>query len=553
MVWLLAVAAAWLALGFRSAQRSLHYFQIEEYDNLRFARWALAHLATLSVRPAAAGAVLLLLTLLARLAPPSALVPPLAAVGWTGAGVALFIAAWRRAVPVKKPLVYTARAKRLLAITVALQLLAPALCLVWVALRPGVSLLVPSLSAVALLGGVVAAVVSLTPFFLPLANIVAYPLEAALRRRFIRSAEAKLRALHPTVIGITGSYGKTSTKDILAELLGTKYQVAKTPRSFNTLLGICRVVNGDDLRPQHEYFVAEVGAYIPGEIARLSRLLRPKIGIITAIGPQHLERFGSLEAVAKAKYELIQALPQDGLAVLNADDERCRQLARTTTHVPVALYGVRAAPLEDLFLSAQDQSLTKEGVEFTLIRPDTGERQRCQTRLLGDHSISNILAAATVALHCGLSLAEIAGAVKRLSPVPHRLELKRGAGGVTILDDAYNSNPIGARNALQVLSMFNGGQRILVTPGFVELGPIEQEENRRLGETAAQACDVAILVGIDRTRPIREGLLQGGFPADNIVSVAALHEGIVQLRARAKPGDTVLLLNDLPDIYELVG
>jgi UDP-N-acetylmuramoyl-tripeptide--D-alanyl-D-alanine ligase len=411
----------------------------------------------------------------------------------------------------------------------------------------------PDAGALLTVGMLSAASALLAPITLVLANLLLYPVEALLRQRYINMARARLRSQthNTTIIGITGSYGKTSTKDILTHILGTRYRVSKTPKSFNTLMGICKSINDGDLRPGDNYFVAELGAYIPGEIRRLAQLLKPKVGVLTAVGPQHLERFGSIENVARAKYELIEALPADGLAVFNADNDICYRLARGTHHVPVALYGIEKHP-DEVYLRAEGMQVTREGLRFTMVRPQTGEKVAVRTRLLGRHQVSNILAASTVALWAGLTLNDIAAAIAMIQPTPHRLELKQGAGGITILDDAYNSNPEGARNALQILSEFRDGKRILVTPGLVELGELEPVENRRLGSHAAGACDVAILVGRDRTDFIRQGLVESGFPADNVIQVPTLNEAIARLRAIASPGDTVLLLNDLPDTYELV-
>jgi UDP-N-acetylmuramoyl-tripeptide--D-alanyl-D-alanine ligase len=216
------------------------------------------------------------------------------------------------------------------------------------------------------------------------------------------------------------------------------------------------------------------------------------------------------------------------------------------------MYGVERH-LDEVDLRGVDFSMTTDGMEFTLVRSRTGESVRCRTQLLGRHNVSNTLAASLVALHLGLTLEEIAAGLKTLSPVEHRLELKRGLGGLVILDDAYNSNPDGARNALEVLSMFKGRRRILITPGFVELGEREAIENELLGKTAAASCDTAILVGLNRTKPIRDGLEQAGATSRQIVVVPTLHDAIAQLRRIASPGDVVLLLNDLPDSYELVG
>src|SRR5690606_19766860 len=160
-----------------------------------------------------------------------------------------------------------------------------------------------------------------SPLILPLANVVMYPVEAGFRWMFRRRAANTLRRANPTVIGITDSYGKTSTKEYLAHILNGRYRAYATPKSYNTLMGVCIAINSDLAQDDaYDYFIVEMGAYVPGEIKSICDLVRPQISIVTAVGPQHLERFGSLENTARAKYEIIEALPADGVAVFNWDD-----------------------------------------------------------------------------------------------------------------------------------------------------------------------------------------------------------------------------------------
>lgn len=561
MLLLAGLIALWLVLALRQTHHYLHFFQLEEYDNSRFQEWIVHHFWFFSrdmcwIGLAANLVSVLLITLHGVGLLASGLYTSLLmTAAWLVCGGYLLATHWKTRTQVKKPLVYTQRAKRLLGVAGVLQLL---LLLVLTGLF---TLVLPSLSPlpgipdafVLYSVGLAALLLALSaPAWLILSNIVLHPFEAALRRKFVRMARARLDKTQAVAIGITGSYGKTSTKDMLAAMLATRCSTVKTPQSYNTLMGVCKIINRGDVQPEHEYFVVEAGAYTTGEIADIVDLVEPTIGVLTAIGPQHLERFGSIEAVAKAKYEIMAHLPPNGLGVFNADDERVYALAQQTSHVPVALYGFRQHQ-DELATRAEDVRMSPEGMRFVLVDCRSSQRVPVQTRLLGMHTVSNLLAAATVALHCGVTLDQIARAIHELPPTPHRLELKRGAGGTVILDDAYNANPVGARNALDVLAMFEQGQRILMTPGFIEMGPLEAEENQRLGEAAAAACDYGILVGTrQRTDPIKTGMLAAGFAPDRIVQVPALQEGITRLHSITRPGDTVLLLNDLPDTYELV-
>lgn len=384
------------------------------------------------------------------------------------------------------------------------------------------------------------------PFMLLLSNILIYPLEYSINRYYYNDGRRKLREYKTKVIGITGSYGKTSTKDILATILGAKYNVLKTPGSYNTPMGITKVIRGD-LKPDHQFFIVEMGAKEKGNIKELCDLVNPQIGIITSIGPQHLETFRSVENIMETKYELISSLGEKGIAIFNNDNEYCRELAQRTGDKKVLMYGMKDEESK-LYLRAEDISVSKDGIRF-LTQNSKGGAIPFQCSLFGRHNVSNILAASTAAMALGMTLDEIAEAVKSLSPSPHRLNIFQGTGGVTIIDDAFNSNPVGASMALEVLGEFNEGRRVLVTPGFVEMGEREYEENRRLGSLASKVCDFVFLVGPKRTRAIYEGLKESGFNESRIYVEKNL-KGVTESFAEVlKSGDIILFENDLPDNY----
>lgn len=431
----------------------------------------------------------------------------------------------------KKKLVFTARATRLCILTLVL--------LTFVAYYLSRPSLLIFIFVIFLSSFIV-------PFFLVLSNILIYPLEATINNLYLRSAIKKIKKLRPKVIAITGSYGKTSTKDILTHILSMKYKVLKTPGSFNTPMGLCKVIRGE-LRPEHEVFIVELGARKKGEIKELCELVRPEIGIITAIGHQHLEMFKTIENIRDTKYELIETLPSHGVAVFNGDDENCRQLAQKTKDKKVLLYGIDNSNVR-LHLSAKDVSTSNQGIYF-LAQNSKGSAVPYHCKLLGRHNVSNILAAVTVALELGMSLNEVAETVETLEQTPHRLQLIQGAGGVIVIDDAFNANPVGAKIALEVLAEFKNGRKILVTPGFVELGEKEYEENKQLGFSAAKVCDFVFLVGPKRTKPIFGGLKEAGFPNGNIFVEKNLKEATEKFKNILKSGDIVLFENDLPDTY----
>lgn len=553
----LPLALLWQVYATRQLIRLLNIHQIEEYQNRRFWRWVRAVPTRLvDARHAVACPVLVVAWLLAWV-----LIPQLwALVALALVAVALPVGLTLRmeAVQAKKPLVYTARARRLLGAALAISLLLAVglAAALWFALEPTNDLQVTPLTfawgAALLLGLSLLTERGALALVLMLANGVMFPVEWQVRQYYLRQARAKLARIHPKVIGITGSYGKTSTKYILKTILSARYKTLATPGSFNTPMGVCRVIN-NDLLPGHEMFIVEMGAYTRGEIAELCRLAHPELGIITAVGPQHLERFGSIENVMRGKNELMESLPTGAPAIYNGDNSYCQQLMRQMRdegRVRVLSYSLETANTDALVV-ANDIQITRQGLTFTVThRGEHGEKRTImRSKLLGKHNVSNILAAVTAALECGMGLEEIAAAVERVEPVEHRLQLIAGVGGVTVIDDAYNANPEGVRTALEVLAQFSDGRRVLVTPGMVELGPIEAEENYRFGQLAASSCDVAILVGRRRTEPIVRGLRDAGFPEPQIFVVGSLNEATEKMKSLVVPGAVVLFANDLPDTY----
>jgi UDP-N-acetylmuramoyl-tripeptide--D-alanyl-D-alanine ligase len=380
---------------------------------------------------------------------------------------------------------------------------------------------------------------SLTGFAVLAANTINRPIENRIAGWYIEDARKILNSMNNlTVIGITGSYGKTSTKNFLASLLAARYNVLMTPESYNTTMGAVRTVR-EKLLPVHDVLIVEMGARRPGDIAEICELVRPKYGIITAIGEQHLETFKTVENIIGTKFELADYIPDDGLIFLNGDD---KYIKNKKTGKPFVTYSVRAGSGCDY--TAFDISVSREGSRFTVAAPD-GERCVFTTKLLGAHNIQNITGCIAVAHRLGIPLSELVVSVRRLKPVEHRLQLLPNG----YIDDSYNSNPAGFRAALDVLSQFSG-QRVLVTPGMVELGERQYQLNRELGAYAASRCDYAVLVGEKQAPPLREGLLEAGFQAERLFIAPDLNKAIEIVNSLPNEGQrTVLLENDLPDNY----
>ena len=541
----LAAVVTLLWTGMR-AHPAVHMLQLDSYANGRFLQWLMAQPTRRLIDPPSA--ISQALFLVVALVQPTAIVSAAALLAaWVVCAAGLLIYAYLHREQPKKPLVYTGRALRLLGTSVGISL-AAVVAGTWLALSPlRVALASPlDYRSVALMLLVSLVVIQGSPLTTVLANILLSPVQRLINQTYLRRARGRLREVKPLVVGITGSYGKTSTKYLLEHLLADHRNVLKTPLSYNTLMGICRVVN-DNLKAGCEVFIAEMGAYRRGDIRELCEFVHPTIGILTAIGPQHLERFKTIDNVQATKYELIEALPSTGVAIFNNDDPRCRALANRTTHVPVMRYGLDGDG-QILDLWAENISMGPEGLAFTLADKD-GRRVDVRTVLLGRHNVLNILGASCAAVAIGIPLPDVARAIHDLPAVPHRLQLMDNGSGVTVIDDSYNSNPIGAMEALEVLGSFTGGRRILVTPGMVELGVLEGQLNEELGAKAAAVCDYVILVGAERTRPLVAGLRRHDFPPEKIRVVRDLKGATIVLPTLVGMGDTVLFENDLPDLY----
>ncbi len=383
----------------------------------------------------------------------------------------------------------------------------------------------------------------LLPLWVALGGLCAWPIEKLVSEMYFRDAQKKLAARPDLIkIGITGSYGKTSVKFILGTILQEKFQVLVTPSSFNTPMGVTRIIR-EKLMPAHQVFVAEMGARHVGDIKELCRLVHPHHGVLTSVGPQHLDTFHTLERIKSTKYELMDAIPDGGCCFFPDDKAICRELFDKTRKEKrlCSIHG----DADDADVWATDIHVSSEGSSFML--HTMNESILCQTRLLGEHNIQNIILAATVGLRLGMTLKQVARGISKITPVEHRLQLIPSTG-VTIIDDAFNSNPKGAQAALKVLREFEG-RRIIITPGMVELGTGEAEFNREFGQMMADCVDVAILVGKKHTAPIADGLKAAGFPQENLHVVSTLDEASAILRRIGRPGDVALFENDLPDNY----
>jgi UDP-N-acetylmuramoyl-tripeptide--D-alanyl-D-alanine ligase len=322
-----------------------------------------------------------------------------------------------------------------------------------------------------------------------------------------------------------------------------------TPGSVNTELGLAREIR-EQLKPMHEFFIAEMGARESGDIAQCVRVAQPTWGVLTCIGKAHLETFGSEAAIRATKGELLEGVPPTGVCFLNANDPNTPEMRRFVKSRVVTFGIQRDDTALQADVCARNISVTQDGSTFLVSGEMIADPFEVRTELLGVHNISNLMAAIAVAVEAGMSPSVIQAAVQSLPPVEHRLQLLKKSNGVLVIDDAFNSNPEGFREALDTLALFTNRRRVLVTPGMVELGEQEQEENRRIGGYAAPRVNHVVLVGEEeRISPLREGLLSEGFLTENIEEVKTLRDAAEHLSRYNKPGDVVLFENDLPDLY----
>lgn len=382
----------------------------------------------------------------------------------------------------------------------------------------------------------------LSYFVVILINIINFPIEKNIQRGFYNKAKNKLENMpNLKVIGITGSFGKTSTKYILSTILMQKYDVLMTPESYNTTLGVVRTIN-EKMKSTNQIFVCEMGAKNIGDIKEICDLVKPTYGLVTSIGKQHLETFKNIENVKKTKMELIDALPEDGIGFLNYDDDN---IVSCKTNKNVLKYGLNNKE-NDIW--AENIEIDEKGSSFTICFKD-GKKIDVRTKLLGQHNILNILGASLVAYRLGLSDNEIKLGIKLLKAVPHRLEMKVTANGNIIIDDAYNSNVKGAEMALDVLGLFKDRKKVLITPGIVDLGESAYEINKNLGKQAVQSSDFIILVGEKAAKPIYDGIKETTFNLEKVYIAKDLDDALNKMNSLLIEKSVILFENDLPDNY----
>ena len=374
-------------------------------------------------------------------------------------------------------------------------------------------------------------------------NIIAQPLLKLFNLRYINEAKRIIKSNNKMkIIGITGSYGKTSTKNIVSALLEEKYITVMTPKSYNTTLGVVKTIR-EQIKPYTEVFICEMGAARLGEIQEICEIAKPDISVITSIGPQHLTSFKSMDNIIKGKFEIITNAKENRKAVLNTDNEYIRKgIELYAKDVDVIDYSLSQKGTR---YSVDNIRMSDKGSIFDVLDGDS--KITVETKLLGKHNIYNIVCAIAIAKELGMTNEEIKRGIRKIKPVEHRLELKT-MGGILALDDAFNSNPEGSKAAIETLCMFKDKYKVMVTPGMIELGDKTDELNEKFGEYAT-ALDFVILVGKVTTESIKKGMDNKGF--NNYIVVNDLYEAFAKLQEIQVSHENLIALfeNDLPDSY----
>lgn len=506
-------------------KHALHMFQQNRYEHQRYIPWVLQSKTSWT---------LFFSTLLLGLALVASVVIDQP---WVGVLLYLLVAFGTRLFKQKekfvKPLVFTARVKRKVVVFYALI----------IGILVGITFISQDASfTIIILGLVVLIMHVLIHFVMMLVGYITAPIESLVHRSYMSMTKKILKRNSRLIkIGITGSYGKTTSKNIMNEILSSSFYTLMTPASYNTPMGITKTVR-ELLKPIHQVFVCEMGADKMNDIHVLMGLVKPQFGLVTEVGPQHLDTFKTQENILKEKMKMIEELPTSGCGFINYDNELIRNY-RIRNNVPVVKIGLEHP---DCDYRAENISVTPLGCKFDVVSNE-GMHITLETKLIGRHNVMNILFAVAVARHLQVDWDTITNAIKNLKPVKNRLEPKM-LFGLNFIDNAYNSNPTSAKHSLEVLKMMPG-IRYLITPGMVELGEKTDDYNEAFGASMINHVDEVILIGKIGSLPIQKGLMNSGFDMNHVHVVNSIQEAFDVVKKKATPQDTILIENDLPDAF----
>lgn len=375
-----------------------------------------------------------------------------------------------------------------------------------------------------------------------ISNTLSLPFIHVLNYRYIKEAKDILKEHKELkIIGITGSYGKTSTKNIIYSVLKEKYSTVMTPKSYNTTLGVTKTIR-EEIKPYTEVFVCEMGASRIGDIKEICNIVKPDISVITSIGVQHLSTFKKLENIIKEKFKIVEMAKDSAMVVLNMDNDNIKNnYLKYVKDRSVLKYSLNSNEKNYV----KNITMTENGSVFDVVLD--GEIINIETRLLGKHNIYNILCAVVIAKKLGMKNDDIKKAIKKIKPIEHRLELKY-MNSILVLDDSFNSNPEGSKMAIECLDSFKDKYKVLVTPGMVELGSKEEKLNKKFGEYAT-CLDFVILEKSNVSKYVKDGLDEKNYK--NYIVVDDIYQAFKLLSDMNKKHENLIALieNDLPDCY----
>ena len=523
--------------SFRRLLRYLHVYQQDEYKSGRFTKWIFST-SSFDKKTSLAILAVDIIVLAASHFIEQDIIPL-----WTARLVCagIFIYMGKREVDprvnAKKKLVMTQRATRVFNIAF---LLAFAMGVGMVLLQIPIYLIVA---------------VQFIPVTLMLSNMMLMPYESYVQRGIIKEAKENLKLINPMVIGITGSFGKTSVKHILGHILKVNSNVAFTPGTVNTLMGVSRVIR-EDLSPNTKYFIVEMGAYGRGSVEKMCNLASPKMGVITALGEAHLERFKSLDNIAKAKFELAQAVIANGdNKIVVGENVLEQEYARSFVNEHREKFIICGFKEDsDLRILSINQLVNGVNTEIEYM----GQKYSLKSPLYGKAHGINMATGFAAAMQCGIAPEKIILALQTLPSIQHRLAVIPQEDGTIYIDDAYNSNQTGFENAIEVLDMLGRekkGRRILVSPGIIELGEKSYEVHKEIGIKAAKCVDILIVIRADRLKGLGDGFKEGGAIENGktLLTMDTFAEAVQWLRSNLRAPDVYLVENDLIDLTESKG
>jgi len=375
------------------------------------------------------------------------------------------------------------------------------------------------------------------------------PVHLYLKNRIVARAKIKIKSLsNLKIIGIAGSYGKTSMKEALRSALSESFRVASTPESVNTPIGIAKFIE-TEINSQTQILIIEMGEHYRGDVAEICKVARPDIGIITGINESHLERLHDLKNSIETVFELAQGIKESGILVLNADDHNVRENYKSFTgdRKPF-FYSSDNNPLCH-FQTLDYHISTEELMSYFGIGEEGKNLGLIKSRILGEYIKGMAIAIMIISRKLNQPITKMIIGLEKLRPIPHRLEPIVNPNGLIVIDDSYNGNPEGVHEAIKLLSKFKDHRKVYLTPGLVEMGKKAEEVHIRIGEDLANSVDLVLLIRNSVTPYIEKGLMKNGFASSNIIWYDTAQEAHKSLDRILQKGDVIMFQNDWGDQY----